>query len=311
MWWAVHRCWQKPKSWTAIYEVLNRLGFRDFKMRINNRKILSGMVEATGILSQQEAALARAIDKLDKIGEEGVSQELQKAGIHLREIDKIFRTFQLLGNNQEKLKQAAQALQNSEIGLQGIKEITELFDYLVNYQIPEKYLVFDSFLARGLDYYTGPIFETVVETAKIGSITGGGRYDKLIGLFSGVDQPATGCSIGLERIVTVMEELGMFPGEIKTPIKVFVSVFDSQTVLYSIQVAQLLRQANINTELYTGHSKLRGQFGLANDKAIPLAIVAGPDEMKARQVSIKNMHTGKQTVVSLDELISTVKQELT
>lgn len=294
----------------AIYEVLIKLGFDDFKIRINNRKILSGMVEAAGIPSQQEAALARAIDKLDKIGEEGVIQELQKAGIDSQGIDKIFRTFHLSGNNQEKLQQTAHALQKSEIGIRGISEVTELFNYLANYQIPEKFLLFDLFLARGLDYYTGPIFETVVETARIGSITGGGRYDKLIGLFSGVDQPATGCSIGLERIVTVMEELEMFPAEIKTPIKVLVSVFDSQTLPYSIQVAQLLRQANINTELYTGHSKLRGQFGLANDKSIPLVIVAGPDEMKAQQVSIKNMHTGQQRVVLLNELIAEVKKDL-
>lgn len=294
----------------AIYEVLIKLGFDDFKIRINNRKILSGMVEAAGIPRQQEAALARAIDKLDKIGEEGVGQELQKAGIDLQRIEKIFRTFHLSGSNQEKLQQTAHALQNSEIGILGINEIKELFYYLANYQIPEKFLLFDLFLARGLDYYTGPIFETVVERARIGSITGGGRYDKLIGLFSGVDQPATGCSIGLERIVTVMEELKMFPAEIKTPIKVLVSVFDSQTLPYSIQVAHLLRQANINTELYTGHSKLRGQFGLANEKSIPLVIVAGPDEMKTQQVSIKNMLTGQQRVVLFSELISEIKKDL-
>lgn len=294
----------------AIYEILIRIGFNNFSIRLNSRKILSGISEISGIKNEQEAAVARAIDKLDKIGQEGVQEELQRTGIDLSSSEKILQTLKISGSNQDKLRETARLLQKSEVGSRGIQELTELLEYLSGYQIPEQFLIFDLFLARGLDYYTGPIFETVVEKPRIGSITGGGRYDKLIGLFTGTDQPATGCSIGLERIVTVMEELGMFPVDMKTPVKILVAVFDKQTLPYSIRIAQMLRSANINTELYTGDSKLRGQFGLANDKSIPLVIVAGPEEMETNQVSIKNMQTGQQKVIRLDDLIPEVKREL-
>lgn len=294
----------------AIYEILIRIGFNNFSIRLNSRKILSGISEISGIKNEQEAAVARAIDKLDKIGQEGVQEELQRTGIDLSSSEKILQTLKISGSNQDKLRETARLLQKSEVGSRGIQELTELLEYLSGYQIPEQFLMFDLFLARGLDYYTGPIFETVVEKPGIGSITGGGRYDKLIGLFTGTDQPATGCSIGLERIVTVMEELGMFPADMKTPVKILVAVFDKQTLPYSIRIAQMLRSANINTELYTGDSKLRGQFGLANDKSIPLVIVAGPEEMETNQVSIKNMQTGQQKEIRLDDLIPEVKREL-
>jgi histidyl-tRNA synthetase len=294
----------------AIYEILIKIGFNNFSIRLNSRKILSGITEISGIKKEQEAAVVRAIDKFDKIGREGVKEELQKTEIDPVSSEQILQTLVISGNNREKLQATNRLLQNSEVGSRGIQEMSQLLEYLGGYQIPEKFLVFDLLLARGLDYYTGPIFETVVEKPRIGSITGGGRYDKLIGLFTGTDQPATGCSIGLERIVTVMEELGMFPSDMKTPVKVLVAVFDQQTLPYSIRISQLLRAANINTELYTGDSKLRGQFGLANDKSIPLVIVAGPEEMAAEQISLKNMHSGQQRAVGINDLIQEVKREL-
>jgi histidyl-tRNA synthetase len=294
----------------AIYEVLNRLGFNDFTIRLNSRKILAGIVEVTGVKKDQETAVARAIDKLDKIGRQGVRAELQNWGIDPRQSEIILQTLEISGNNQAKLRKTAQLLQKSEIGTRGIQELSDLLEYLSDYQIPEEGLVFDLFLARGLDYYTGPIYETVVEKPRIGSITGGGRYDKLIGLFSGSDQPATGCSIGLERIVVAMEELEMFPADMRTPVKILVTVFDKQTLPYSIRITQLLRSANINADLYSGDSQLRGQFGLANDKSIPLVIVAGPEEMNNDQVSIKDMTSGQQKIIKLDDLIFEVKKGL-
>ncbi len=165
-------------------------------------------------------------------------------------------------------------------------------------------------MARGLDYYTGPIFETVVTKPRIGSLTGGGRYDTLIGMFSGQDIPATGSSVGLERTIAVMEELNMFPPHLSTSTRVLVTVFDETSLAYSLRIANTLREAGINTDLYSGSSKLRGQFGLANDKGIPIVVIAGPDEQAEGKANIKNMRSGEQFTVSIDELVPQIKHIL-
>ncbi len=294
----------------AIYEILKMLGFNDFVMRINSRKILTGIAETFGISANQEADVARAIDKMDKIGKEGVRQELHNSGISNEQSGQILQALSIKGSNTARLKETGKLLASSDSGMGGVLEMQTLFEYLSKYGIPDQFLLFDLFLARGLDYYTGPIFETVVREPQIGSITGGGRYDKLIGLFSGTDQPATGCSIGLERIVTVMDELNMFPPNLRTPVKVLVTVFDPSTLLYSLEITGRLRMAGISTELYTGDSKLRGQFGLANDRQIPLVVIAGPDEMDQQQVTLKNMLTGEQKTVSRELLIENINREI-
>jgi histidyl-tRNA synthetase len=295
---------------SAIYEILRKLGFQEFTMRINSRKILSGITEVTGLSAEKEADVARGIDKLDKIGHEGVRHELISSGIDTDQVEKILAVLDIEGTNTEKLRKTSHLLQSSETGIQGVTEMNVLIDYLSMYGIPEKFVLFDLFLARGLDYYTGPIFETVISKPRIGSITGGGRYDRLIGMFSGTDQPATGCSIGLERIVAVMEELNMFPPHLRTPVQVLVTVFDQDSIPYSVSIAQNLRRAGIRTELYTGSSKLRGQFGLANDKSIPLVIIAGPDEIRDQSLTLKNMDNGKQRTVSLNQTVAEVIREL-
>ena len=293
-----------------IYETLNRLGFSQFTIRINNRKILFGITEVSGAGMEKELEVCRAIDKMDKIGLEGVKAELVQRQIPAQAIEKILEILSIEGSLEQRLDKVANQLQSSETGLQGVEELKALFGYLNNYGIPLSNVEFDLYLSRGLDYYTGPIYETVVEEPQIGSITGGGRYDKLIGLFSGQDFPATGTTIGLERIVTVMEDLHMFPENLRTPIQVLVTVFDANTLPYSIAIARQLRQAGIRTDLYTGKANLRGQFGLANDKGIPLVIVAGPDEQAAGKVTIKNMASGEQQTVARQEIITTIKNLL-
>jgi len=252
---------------------------------------------------EQEGIMARSIDKFDKIGQEGVEDELIKGGIEKEKVKRIIEILQISGTNAEKLSESVKILTSSETGLSGIDEMKELFQYLESYEIPEEYLLFDLFLSRGLDYYTGPIFETMVKEPKIGSITGGGRYDNLIGMFSGTDYPATGCSIGLERIIAVMEEMQMFPDHLTSPIQVLVTVFDRNTLDYSINITRKLRASNIRTEIYSGTSKLRGQFGLANDKSIPLVIIAGPDEIEQKQFTLKNMQTSEQHNFLLVDLV--------
>ncbi|NOX36401.1 MAG: histidine--tRNA ligase [Calditrichaeota bacterium] len=293
-----------------IYEVLQSLNFRQFTIRINHRKILFGITEVSGAGMEKELEVCRAIDKMDKIGMEGVKEELLKREISPEAVQRILDILSTSGDNATRLQQTAAHLQASEVGQQGIREMQELFEYLALYQIPEDFVQFDLYLSRGLDYYTGPIYETVVREPRIGSITGGGRYDNLIGLFSGQDFPATGTTIGLERIITVMEELNMFPPHLRTPVQVLVTVFDPNTLPYSIAIARELRAAGIRTDLYTGKSKLRGQFGLANDKGIPLVVIAGPDEQQANQVNIKQMETGEQITVSRENMVQTIRQLL-
>lgn len=294
----------------VLHTALHKLGFRKFVIRLNSRKILTGIAEIAGAGNGAEVDVSRAIDKMDKIGLEGVREELLKRGISDAGTRKILDILAIDGSNAERLEKTAQLLAASETGLRGIAEMRELFEFLYLYHIPDQNLLFDLYLARGLDYYTGPIFETVVREPRIGSITGGGRYDRLIGLFSGQDHPATGSSIGLERIVTVMEELEMFPANLRTPVQVLVTVFDQSTLPYSIKIAHRLRTAGINTDLYTGKAKLRGQFGLANDKGIPLVVIAGPDEMEQQQATLKNMLSGEQKALSLNSLAETISNLL-
>ncbi len=292
------------------FEILTRLNFEAFVMRINSRKVLTGIVEAAGLDQSRAIQVFRAIDKLDKIGFAGVTPLLQEEGLPAEAVQSILDILRIEGDNAERLDRAKVLLASSETGRAGLAEIEELLGFLRAFGIPEANFLFDLCLARGLDYYTGPIFETVVEKPRIGSITGGGRYDHLIAMFSGQEQPATGSSIGLERIITVMEELDMFPENLTTPTQVLVTVFAPETLKYSIRIAQTLRRAGINTDLYTGSSKLRGQFGLANDRGIPVVIIAGPDEIAREAVNIKQMWSGVQETVSLQDMTEKIRQAL-
>ena len=294
----------------AFHRVLTRLNFQKFTIRINSRKILSGIAEISGTNPEKEAEVARAIDKFDKIGINGVREELINRGIKPDGADKILQVLNIDGSNSGRLEKLSNLLQASQPGQDGIKEMKDLLSYLRMLEVPEDQILFDLYLARGLDYYTGPIYETRVDEPKIGSITGGGRYDNLIGLFSGKNLPATGSSIGLERIVTVMDELEMFPKNLKTSVQVLVTIFDSTTLQYSIKIANLLRDRNINCDLYSGNSKLRGQFGLANDRNIPITVVAGPDEMEKNTVNVKNMSSGKQVNVPFERVVEEIGHQL-
>lgn len=292
------------------YEILKKLQFEEFIIRINSRKILAGITEVSATPIEKELDICRAIDKMDKVGLSGVKKELFNRGIKEKSISIILKILNIEGKNIKKLDELETFLNKNQNGLDGIKEIRDLLTYLSFFEIPEKNILFDLYLARGLDYYTGPIYETIVEKPRIGSITGGGRYDNLIGLFSGQPNPATGTTIGLERIITVMEELELFPENISTSVDVLVTVFDETTLPYSISVANLLRKEGINTDLYTGQSKLRGQIGLANDKGIPYVIIAGPDEKEKKSVNLKDMKAGEQKIIPIKDIVSIIKSRI-
>lgn len=294
----------------VLFESLQALKFENFTVRLNSRKILKGISEVSGAGVEKEMEMCRAIDKLDKIGMEGVESELQKREISRMAIQTILKILSIAGSNQNKIEETKFLLSGSEDGVAGVTEIEQLLQFLSLYGIPDHVLEFDLTLARGLDYYTGPIYETVVREPRIGSITGGGRYDGLIGLFAGQAHPATGSSIGLERIVTVMEELDMFPPSLQGTARVLVTVFDREALPYSIKIATELRKTGIATDLYSGKAKIRGQFGLANDKAIPIVVIAGPDEIQKQAVNIKDMKSGVQQTVSFSALSITVRNIL-
>jgi len=291
-------------------EILTQLGFSKFTIKINNRKILSGIVEYCGIEPERGNEISIILDKLEKIVKEGVKKELQEKKISAKVIDKLLPVLEIQGDYKQVLDKLNSSLKNSEIGTQGIEETQELFSYLEKSAIPTENYKLDLFLARGLEYYTGPIFESVVEKPPIGSLTGGGRYDKLIGIFLGRDIPATGTTIGIERIIDSLEELSLLPA-VKTKTEVLVTVFNPETKLNSLQVAEKLRNSGFKTEIYFGEKDgLRDQIGYANSKGIPLVIIIGPEEIKQNKIVIKNLKSGTQESIAAEELIEKARKIL-
>lgn len=294
----------------TAWEGLKKLGFRNFVIKFNSRKILKGMVELSGAGADKETDVCTAIDKLDKIGVEGVERELLTRGVSEEAKDRILEFIKIQGTPQEVILQAHSRFKDSEWAQKGIEEMSALRRLLDFMGVPESNLMFDLSLARGLNYYTGPIFETVVEKPKIGSISGGGRYDNMIGQYVGTPIPATGNSIGLERIITVMEELGMYPENIGSGVKVLICRFPDEDLAYSMKLASRLRSEGISTEVYLNSSKLRGQLGYAEDRNIPIAVIAGGNELKEGNVVIKDMTKREQFTTPDAEIAAKIKELL-
>jgi histidyl-tRNA synthetase len=195
------------------------------------------------------------------------------------------------------------------IALEGIGELEEIIGYMESLGISEEYYSVKFAMVRGLDYYTGPIYETVVETPQIGSITGGGRFDDLVGMFTKRSYPAVGTSIGIERIIDVMEELDMFPPSVgKTSAQVLVTIFDESLASESLKTANMLRKGGLNTALYFGTTRLGNQIGYAGTKAIPYVVILGPDELEADEVTVRNLPLRTQQTVKRAEAVGLIKQ---
>jgi len=289
-----------------INEILITLGFKKFKIRMNNRKILSGIVEYSGVDVNRSNEVCIAIDKLEKIGIDGVKQELLEREIPEAAINKILPILEISGDIELILNDVTSLLKSSEIGMEGINEINELISGIQSLGVSQQNYVIDLYLARGLTYYTGPIYESVVEEPNIGSLTGGGRYDELVGMFLGKNIPATGTTIGIERIIDVMTELDMLPDS-KTKTKVLVTIFDEDTKKASLEITNKLRSAGINTEIFFDSGGLKRQFKYANKKNIPFVVIIGPDEILINEISLKNMSSGEQTNTTIEKLIDTLK----
>lgn len=387
----------------VIYEILTRLGFKDFVININDRKILKGIGLFAGVPDSLLGGLYRAIDKLPRIGLEGVRRELGLVGLPEEEMDALRRTTQLYlqggfdlddlkmqavenrvpealadsvatplreilleidrdaiepdrvqeaagelvgkvvkesraayadnkhpsarvemisdevisrllsllqisGDNRAILAQLREQLADYPVALDGIAELEEIIRYLDALRIPETYYQVDFAMVRGLEYYTGPIYETVVKEPAIGSITGGGRFDELVGMFMDRSYPATGTTIGIERIIDVMEELDMFPADVgKTVIQVLVTQFNPDLLIESLKAARELRQAGLNSELYFESDSLGNQIRYALKKGIPYVVIVGPDEVAAGQVAIRNLRLGQQETTPREEAAARIK----
>lgn len=290
---------------TMIYAVLNELGFKSFVTKINNRKILVGIGQFAGVPNELLGGLYRAIDKLDKIGNDGVRDELGKNQIPGDVIDRIMNLIAIPSGAFGELREL---LGNIPIAMQGLDELEQLATYLGDADIARENYQFDFAMVRGLAYYTGPIYETVVVEPKIGSLTGGGRYDELIGLFGNQSVPVTGTSFGIERIIDVMDELAMYPASIgKTVTQILVTVFNRDLVGASVRVANELRANGINTELGLEFDGLGKQLKYAAAKSIPFAIIIGPDENIAQRATLRDLASGEQTVLAQNELAEALK----
>jgi histidyl-tRNA synthetase len=290
-------------EFVMIYdEALGKLGLKDFTIKINNRKILSGIAN---IIDKNDNIidLTVAIDKLDKIGFDGVIKELLERGFTQADIEKIKPVILLEGTNEIKLKSLRDALANSPIGLKGCDEIETVLDYVNSFGLQTATLELDITLARGLNYYTGAIFEVKTNEVAMGSIGGGGRYDDLTGMFGLKDLTGVGISFGADRIYDVMEELNLFPAATNQSTQILICCFDKEGETYALPLLKQLRANNINTELYPAGAKIKKQMEYANNKQIPYTVVIGSDEMQSGLLTFKDMTSGVQEKIAITQVI--------
>jgi histidyl-tRNA synthetase len=275
------------------------LGLRTV-IKLNNRKILSGIAEIIGE-PDRIVDITVAIDKLDKIGLEKVCDELRERGVADASIVKLQPLFELSGNNEEKLGKLKAWIASSEVGLKGIDELQTVFDYLKLLDISTR-VELDLTLARGLNYYTGAIFEVKALDAEIGSICGGGRYDNLTGIFGLPDVSGVGISFGADRIYDVMSQLSVFPTDTSQSTQILFINFGSIEEMYCLPLVQRLRKAGIKAELFPGSARMNKQMNYANTRKIPFVALIGETEMKEGLITLKDMLSGEQTKLSFDEL---------
>ena len=291
-----------------INEVFSKLGVGT-TIKLNNRKILSGIAEVIGEL-ERIVDITVAIDKIDKIGIEGVNRELAEKGVSANAIEMLQPILNLKGENAEKLNQLKNVLSTSEIGLQGIAEMEEIFEYLNNAKNITSIVEIDLSLARGLNYYTGAIFEVKANDMEMGSICGGGRYDDLTGIFGLKNVSGVGVSFGADRIYDVMLHLNLFPESLLASSKVMFANFGSKESAFSLPIIQELRANGISAELYPDSAKMKKQFDYANKKNIAYVVIIGESEMQSGNASVKNMQTGNQETIKIENLVSFLSNSL-
>ncbi len=288
------------------HEVFTKLGLTDFRLHINSRKILTALAEASGGINKM-MDITIAIDKLEKIGLEKVTEELVSKGLLEEQIETIKNYLAITGSNREKLAQIKELFQHSEAGKKGILELEAISNYVEQSPIAnlKSAINIDFTLARGLNYYTGIIFEAKAPAAvKIGSIGGGGRYDDLTGLFGVPNIPGVGISFGVDRIYDVLEELNLFPQTIEGGTKILFFNLGEKEMEHAYQLLQVVRQKGIAAEIFHEQTKLDKQFKYAEKKNIPFVVIIGSKELESGMCSVKNIKTGEQKLVAFDELVN-------
>ena len=279
--------------------VFTRFGVR-VQIKINNRKILTGIAEVIGA-ADKIVDITVAIDKLDKIGIDNVNAELREDGLTDEQIEKLQPIIMLEGTNEEKLNTIAQVLASSETGLKGVEETRYILSFLTSLN---NEIQLDLTLARGLSYYTGAIFEVKALDTPMGSISGGGRYDNLTGIFGMPGLSGVGISFGVDRIYDVLNALDLYPKDSLQTTQVLFINFGEKETAYCLPIIAKVRQAGIRAEIFPDSTKMKKQMSYANAKQIPFVVLAGDNEIAEGKVTLKNMETGEQTLVSADELIA-------
>jgi histidyl-tRNA synthetase len=287
-----------------VDKIFTQLGIK-VTVKINNRKVLAGIAETIG-QADRIIDITIAIDKLDKIGLEKVNDELKEKGISDEAIKKLLPILTLTGNNEDKLTQIEQVIGESEIGRKGIEELRIIFSYLNNSNL-STFVKLDLTLARGLNYYTGAIFEVIANDVQIGSITGGGRYDDLTGIFGLPDISGVGISFGADRIYDVMEQLDLFPKDQTVSTKVLFINFGKKEEAYCLPLLEKLRKEGIPSEIYPSEEKMKKQMNYANRKGVKFVVLAGESEIEEGCVTLKNMESGEQIKIKANEIAVHIK----
>ena len=298
--------WQEVEFIQLYDTVFSALKLEDVTIKINNRKILSGIAEIIGA-SDKLIDFTVALDKFDKIGEEKVKEEMRGKGISEIGIEKLQPLFTLSGSFESQIESLKGILDASQEGKKGIEELEFINKAILELGLSTAKLQLDVTLARGLNYYTGAIFEvSAPENVKMGSIGGGGRYDDLTGIFGLKDVSGVGISFGLDRIYLVLEELGLFPETVSKNVEVLFINFGDKEALFSLKAIKQLRLQGVNAELYPDAAKMKKQMNHANKRTIPFVVLVGDEEINSNSYTLKNMISGEQEKVSLEALISKI-----
>jgi histidyl-tRNA synthetase len=290
-----------------IKEVFKGLGIDNYTIKVNHRGMLSGIAESIGA-KQNETALFTAIDKLDKVGEEKVKEELRGKNFSEQSLSRLFEILNEKGSASDKLMVLTSSIGKSVSGSKGIHDVRQVLSLLRDFDSTEEHVEFDIALARGLSYYTGCIFEVTINNVKIGSVSGGGRYDNLTQSFGDKENlSGVGFSFGVDRLYDAMEELNLFPVETRASSKVLICHFDEESLRYGLRVLSRLRAMSIASEIYPDTTKLKKQLDFANKKLIPFTIIIGSEEIKTGMLALKDMNQGEQEKLTVDQIIQKLK----
>lgn len=291
---------------SIIYGIFKELDFGKFTIRINNRKVLNGFFEELGI-KELIADVLRTIDKIDKIGSDAVVEELEKLGIEKEKIEKIMNFISIKGSNDEILDSISKLGISNELYNEGVNELKEVVRCIRAFNVPEDYFTLDLTIARGLDYYTGTVYETILnDFPSLGSVCSGGRYDNLAGYYTNKKLPGVGISIGLSRLFYQLCENGVIKGEKATPVKTLVIPMEVE-LDEPIKTVAKLREAGINSCIMFDKKGMKPNLNFANKEGIPYVIIIGSSELEAGKVMLKDMTQGTQDLVTLDEAIERLK----